>query len=186
MKALIIFLIFISAVAPAFAETPVIDDIILVEFPSTNGIKYGFSSSRVNTIAPPDNDIANETVGTAEVPLEMSEVVATSQYSTQPFFFYLQVFEKGGYKVELTGCTPLTNSDDSSDVIHFSNIGSDTSNVFSGSSNFTTPVPLGEIVSSNFPRVFYRGFEFVVNFADVDSSNDGIYTGSITITVTGV
>ena len=185
MKALIIFLIFISAVAPAFAETPVIDDIILVEFPSTNGIKYGFSSSRVNTIAPPDNDIANKTVGTVEVPLEMSEVVATSQYSTQPFFFYLQVFEKGGYKVDLTGCTPLTNSDDPLDVIHFSNIGSDTSGVFSGSSNFTS-VCLGNIGSSNFPRVFYCGFEFVVNFADVDFSKDGIYIGSITITVTGV
>lgn len=186
MKALIIFLIFISAVAPAFAETPVIDDIILVEFPSTNGIKYGFSSSRVNTIAPPDNEIANGIVGTAEEPLEMSEVVATSQYSTQPFFFYLQVFEEEGYEVELTGCTPLTNPDDSSDVIHFSNIGSDTSTVFKGSEDLVTPVPLGKVDAGNFPRVFYCGFEFVVNFADVDSSNDGIYTGSITITVTGV
>lgn len=185
MKALMIFLIFLSAVAPAFAEiVPVADDIILVEFSSENEIRYGFSSSRVNTIAPPDNEIANGTVGTASVPLKMSEVVATSQYSTRPFFFYLQVFEKGGYKVELTGCTPLMNSADSTDVIHFSNIGSDTSD-FKGSTDFA-PVVLGNVDSSNFPRVFCRGFEFVVDFADVNSTKDGTYIGSITITVTGV
>lgn len=149
-------------------------------------VRYGFSSSKVNSIFEPKDSIDNSSTN----PLVFKYDLSTNQYYTDIFFFYVQAFTTSPITVTISGADPF--NDGSGNTVHYytRNMDFPSKERFTGSENFSDGVEV--INESNlyaggaddiykYPRVYSFSGSFYVEGNDVQAGKT--YKTSIQITI---
>lgn len=159
---------------------------IPVELEVTNDpVRYGFSSSKVNSIFAPEDRIENSYTK----PLVFKYDLSTNQYYTDIFFFYVQAFTTSPITVTISGAPPFNDGSDHTVDYYTRNMDFPSKKSFTGSENFPNE---GVVVidESNlytgsdiykYPRVYSFSGSFYVEGNDVQAGKT--YKTSIQITI---
>ena len=172
-KALITIIIFLAL--PLFADISY--DTIPVEFTSNITHYAGFSRNRVSgTIKPAKQDTLPYSENSETLVFKTIDTDSMN-YTTDQFFFFMQIFDSDPVEVNIISADPLKLSGNESITLNYTNSSSDTSGQFSGSSSSLPAQIFSESGTNLRPRVYNFGFKFNVGINDIKSA--GTYEGSI-------
>lgn len=182
MRKISIFLALMISLLPLYSAVPVADELTSVYFASKGDNVYGFSKDYVNTLG----KVETLTDGTAENPRIMEPAIQKGVYTTDVFNFFAQIFSKERVTIQLQCNGPLSNG---SETIDYSNVGTRTGNIFTGSKDnigkLFTLVDESKSLSLNdcdYPRKYSFDFEFQVAFEDVEGKS-GEFAASVTFLI---
>lgn len=150
-------------------------------------VRYGFSSSKVNSIFEPKDRIENSETN----PLVFKYDLSTNQYYTDIFFFYVQAFTTSPITVTISEADPFNDGSGNTVEYYTRNMDFPSKESFTGSENFPSE---GVVVinESNlyagsadeiykYPRVYSFSGSFYVKGNDVQAGKT--YKTSIKIKI---
>lgn len=149
-------------------------------------VRYGFSSSKVNSIFVPEDRIENSVTN----PLVFKYDLSTNQYYTDIFFFYVQAFTTSPITVTISGADPFNDGSGNTVDYYTRNMDFPSKQRFSGSENFPSSgvevINESNLYQSNsdiykYPRVYSFSGSFYVDGNDVQAGKT--YTTSIKIKI---
>lgn len=190
-----IIMMVLSCSVPAFSvegRELLYPDYMNFEFTSGLNWNIGFNRGRVSGSIKPESDgfDASDHGPNGELLVNFVPDAALG-YTTEPFFFYAQVFTKEPVRIKVNKAGPLINSVNSSLTVDYTNTSIETSNAFHGSNDFS-----GSIVDESqlgieaflIPRPYSREICLVVtgeeNINKIMSAPSGSYfTATVEILV---
>lgn len=179
MKRFLCFLVFLFALFQLIAVSPkeVTYDSIPVEF--TSGITHyaGFVEQRVSGTIKPAASLLLDSV-----PFDSLDD-SGQNYTTDDFYFFMQIFDLNPVAVDIVSAEPLKN--ESGVELHYINNGSNTVEAFKGSdSSISYREVFSETKSGvdySKPRADNLRFNFTIPLSSIEAP--GPYSGSITLRI---
>lgn len=190
-----IILIVLSSSVPAFSAEErelLYPDYMNFEFTSGLNWNIGFNRGRVSGSIKPESDGFDASDHGPNNELRVNFVPdAALGYTTEPFFFYAQVFTKDPVKIKVNKAGPLVNNVYDFLTVDYTNTSIETSNAFRGSNDFSGYiVDESQLGSEAFliPRPYSREICLVVtgdeNIEKIMSAPSGSYfTATVEILV---
>lgn len=184
MRKIFCFILMLFILIPIFSEQ--LDYYYIpVELEVTpDPVRYGFSSSKVNSIFEPKDSIDNSSTN----PLVFKYDLSTNQYYTDIFFFYVQAFTTRPITVTISEADPFNDGSDNTVHYYTRNMDFPSKESFTGSENFSEGVVVineSKLYAGTdiykYPRVYSFSGSFYVEGNDVKPGTT--YTTSIQITI---